>query len=244
VDTMTFTAQGRHIREIAEKLGGGPVQAIVNTHYHMDHTHGNPAFPAGSRIVSTDRTLAYLHVLDAGYWKGSAGATLPQETFDKELDLHIGGKTIRLIHPGRGHTDGDLVVLFVEDRVLHAGDLFFNDRYPSIDLEAGGSVREWADTLDRVLALDFDHVIPGHGPVSDPEGLRGFQRFMRQLAAVGEEAARDKLSLADTEREARLDADQGYQETRIPFVVHLDRDSVIRRAWEEATGHYERVKLP
>jgi glyoxylase-like metal-dependent hydrolase (beta-lactamase superfamily II) len=54
VDTMTFRTQGARILELAEQLGGGPVQAIVNTHYHMDHTHGNPAFPAGTRVISTD----------------------------------------------------------------------------------------------------------------------------------------------------------------------------------------------
>ncbi|HXK21199.1 MAG TPA: MBL fold metallo-hydrolase, partial [Myxococcota bacterium] len=156
VDTMTFRMQGREVREKAEELGGGATRAIINTHYHLDHTHGNPAFAAGLQILSTDKTLAYLHALDADYWKGDAAGTLPNDTFTDQRELQIGGKTIRLLHPGRGHTGGDLVVLFVEDRVLHTGDLFFNGRYPNIDLEAGGSVKEWADTLDRVLALDFD----------------------------------------------------------------------------------------
>ena len=81
VDTMTFRAQGARILELAEQLSGGPVQGIVNTHYHMDHTHGNPAFPPGTRVVATDRTLAYLKKLDANYWKGDAAGTLPNETF-------------------------------------------------------------------------------------------------------------------------------------------------------------------
>ena len=93
---------------------------------------------------------------------GDAAAHLPDQTFDEEL--RIGGKTIRAIHLGRGHTDGDLVVLFVEDRVLHAGDLFFKARYPNIDLEAGGSIRAWTATLDRVLELDFDRVIRATDP--------------------------------------------------------------------------------
>ena len=68
VDTMSFALQGRQIRDRAEQLGGGPVTAIINTHYHLDHTHGNPAFPAGITVVSTARTLAYLRTLDASYW--------------------------------------------------------------------------------------------------------------------------------------------------------------------------------
>ncbi|HEX5068483.1 MAG TPA: MBL fold metallo-hydrolase [Myxococcota bacterium] len=243
VDTMTFRMQGREVREKAEQLGGGATRAVINTHYHLDHTHGNPAFAAGLPIVSTEKTLAYLKALDADYWKGDAAGTLPNETFAEDHALNIGGKTIRMIHPGRGHTDGDLVVLFVEDRVLHTGDLFFNGRYPNIDLEAGGSVKEWADTLDRVLALDFDQVIPGHGPVTDRAGLVAFQNFMRELAAVGDEAKRSGASLEQTEAQAKLSADEGYEVMAIPFVMRLDRNFVVKRAWQEATGNFTPVQL-
>jgi glyoxylase-like metal-dependent hydrolase (beta-lactamase superfamily II) len=244
VDTMTFRFQGARILELAERIGGGPVQAVVNTHYHRDHTHGNPAFPAGTTVVATDRTLAYLKQVDGGYWEGEAAGTLPNQTFQNEHEMRVADKTVRLIHPGRGHTDGDLVVLFVEDKVLHTGDLFFNGRYPNIDLEAGGSVREWVSTIDRVLELDFDRVIPGHGPVTDREGLRKFQTFLRQLADAGEKAAREGWSLDQTERDAAIDADAGYQVIWIPFVAKLDRAFVVRRAWEEATGKFERIALP
>ncbi len=244
VDTMTFRTQGAQIRELAEELGGGPVQAIINTHYHLDHTHGNPAFPSGIRVVATERTRAYLDAVDADYWSGAAAGTLPNETFANQHEITIADKTLRLVHPGRGHTDGDLVVLFVEDRVLHTGDLFFNGRYPNIDLEAGGSVREWVATIDRVLELDFDRVIPGHGPVTDREGLRQFQTFMRQLANAGDEALRKGWSLEQTRTEATLDADEGYEVMAIPFVMRLDRDFVLKRAWEEVSGNFERISLP
>jgi glyoxylase-like metal-dependent hydrolase (beta-lactamase superfamily II) len=244
VDTMTFRSQGVRIRELAEKLGGGPVQVLVNTHYHLDHTHGNPAFPAGMRVVATGRTLDYLLALDADYWEGDAEGTLPNEVFQNEYELRVGDKTLRLLHPGRGHTDGDLVVLFVEDRVLHTGDLFFNGQYPNIDLEAGGSVAAWVATIDRVLELDFDRVIPGHGPVTDREGLRAFQSFVRQLAVAGGKAAREGWTLEQMQQQAALDADDGYEDVVIPFVMRLDREFVLRRTWEEATGNFERVELP
>ncbi len=240
VDTMAFRQQGRRILELAEDLTGGPVQAIVNTHYHWDHVRGNPAFAVGSRFIATERTLEYLRALDADYFSGAAEGTLPNETFVDEQVLRLGDKTLRLLHPGRGHTDGDLVVLFVEDRVLHTGDLFFNGRYPNIDLEAGGSVQAWVATIDRILELDFDRVIPGHGPVTDRAGLRAFQDFMRQLALVGVAAEREGRSLAETQASAALDLDAGYESVHIPFVVRLDRDFVIRRAWEETHGAFTR----
>jgi glyoxylase-like metal-dependent hydrolase (beta-lactamase superfamily II) len=244
VDTMTFRSQGEELLGFAEELGRGPIQAIVNTHYHLDHTHGNPAFPAGTRVVSTARTFDYLKHFDWEFWEGKAAATLPNETFSDFHEMKIGNKTIQLHYLGRGHTGGDLVVLFVEDRVLHAGDLFFNARYPNIDLEAGGSVREWDATLDRVLALDFDQVIPGHGPATDRNGVLGFQLFIRELAALGAAAAEKGWTVEQAQASSALKSDAGYEEMSIPFVMKLDRDFVIRRAWEEATGAVTPTEVP
>jgi glyoxylase-like metal-dependent hydrolase (beta-lactamase superfamily II) len=209
---------------------------VINTHYHGDHTHGNPGFLPGTQVLSTTRTLEHLQALDAAYWTGDATQFLPNHTFGKDLEIRLGSKTLHLLHPGRGHTDGDLVVLFVEDAALHSGDLFVNRTYPSIDLKAGGTVREWADTLDAALALPFSRVIPGHGALSDRAGVEQFQRFMRQLAAVGADAKQRGLSLTETQREAKLTEDAGYATTEIPMLVSLNRNSVIRSAWEEANG--------
>ena len=161
---------------------------------------------------------------------------MPDVTFDDEQVLEIGGKTIRLLHLGRGHTDGDLVVLFEDDRVLHTGDLFFNRRFPNIDLEAGGSIPDWIATLDRMVALDFDRVIPGHGSLSDRAGILGFRAFLRELWSIGRDAAREGLSLEETLEVAELGTAADYRAIYVPFVVNLDRDFVVRRAWEQATG--------
>ena len=238
VDTMTFRAQGARIRELAERLAGGPVQAVINTHYHLDHSHGNPGFPSGTHVVATQRTLEYMLDFDAGYWSGDNAGTLPNDTFEAERELRIGGKTIRTLHLGRGHTGGDLVVLFVEDRILHLGDLLFNGRYPNIDLEAGGSVEAWIGTLDRALELDFDRVIPGHGPVTDRGGIERFQRFLREVWEIARQAAGEGLSLERTQELARktLTSDAGFESRGILGFFRIDRDFVVRRAYEEATG--------
>ena len=129
-------------------------------------------------------------------------------------------------------------MLFVEDRVLHTGDLFFNHRYPNIDLEAGGSIEQWIGTLDRVLALDgYDRVIPGHGAVTDREGIRQFQSFLRELWEQTTAAARERARVStETLRSVSLTQDAGYEAIGVPFVLRLDRDFVVTRAWEEATG--------
>jgi glyoxylase-like metal-dependent hydrolase (beta-lactamase superfamily II) len=148
---------------------------------------------------------------------------------DHVIPRSLGGKTVRASYLGRGHTSGDLVVLFVEDRVLHLGDLLFNHRYPRIDLEAGGSIEQWIGTLDRVLAMEgYDRVIPGHGAVTDREGVRQFQSFLREVWEQVSAAVRENRSLDETLRSVQLTQDAGYEAIAVPLVlrsIDLRRDA-------------------
>ena len=193
--------------------------------------------------MATERTRAYLELFDPGFWEGSTAGSAPNDLFEDSHELRIGDKTIRSYYLGRGHTGGDLVVLFVEDRVLHTGDLFFNRLYPNIDLEAGGSVQQWAETLDRVLALNFEKVIPGHGPVTDRAGLLEFQRFIAELAEFASKSVAAGKSLEETLAAAALEHDGHFEEMRFLYFFSFDRDFVIRRAWEEASGAVQAVDL-
>ena len=241
VDTMTFPLQGARIRGLARELTGRDVVLIINTHYHLDHTHGNPAFAPGTRVLSTERTRSHLEALDADFWQGEAASLLPNETFTDRQRLSVGGKTLELVHPGRGHTDGDLVVVFLDEGVIHTGDLLFNGHYPNIDLEAGGTVEAWPATLDAVLELPFERVIPGHGPTTGREGIRQFQQFLTQLWEIGESAAQRGDSVEDVMASSELTADAGYEPIRFVVPLGLDRRFVLRRAWEEATGSFVRL---
>ena len=239
VDSMTFVMQGKLIRDKVRELTGSEPVMIINTHYHLDHTHGNPGFDPDTRVVSTQRTLSHLTVLDADLWQGDAAKLMPNEPFNDSLQLSIGGKTLTLSHPGRGHTDGDLVVLIEDENTMVMGDLFFNNYYPNIDLEAGGSVQQWSTTLDTVLESSFERVIPGHGATTDRLGIRNYQRFVGQLGQIGIAAVADQSSLEDTLNTTRLTADEGYQSIRFAGIsLGLNRKFVVTRAWQEATGNF------
>lgn len=241
VDTMTVPLQGSRIRTLARELTGMDPVLIINTHYHLDHTHGNPGFEPGTLVISTERTLSHLQTLDADFWTGDAARLLPNETFADRQRLQVGGKTLHLVHLGRGHTDGDLVVLFADEQVIHTGDLLFNGHYPNIDLEAGGTIEAWPATLDAVAALPFDRVIPGHGPTTDRAGIAQFQTFLRQLWEIGQAAAASGATKEETQASAALTADDGYEPIRFFSVsLGLDRPFVLGRAWEEATGNFTR----
>lgn len=151
VDTMTFERQGEAILARIRELSDRPIAAILNTHYHLDHTHGNPAFPPGTKVVSTAETLRHLQELDA----------------------------------------------------------------------------------EQMLPLEFDRVIPGHGPVSDRAGWRAFQGFMTSLWTQTEEVVGRGGSLDDALRTVDLER---FALRPLWFTPNFSRDFVVRRAYEEAAA--------
>jgi glyoxylase-like metal-dependent hydrolase (beta-lactamase superfamily II) len=239
VDTMTLVSQGSAIMAKARELTGEPVWMVINSHYHLDHTHGNPAFPRGTRVISTERTLYHLEETDAAHFADTP-QLLPSETFKDEMRISIGDKNLTLLHPGPAHTDGDLVVLFEEEGVIHMGDLFFNKHYPRIDLEAGGSAQAWPAAIDRVFdTLVFDRVIPGHGALAGHTELRQFQKFIQQVADIGIEARASGLSLEETIKSDSLTEDAGYDPIVMLIPVGLNRESVLESTWKEAHEDFE-----
>ena len=228
--------QGRIIQQKAEQLTGQAASVLINTHYHLDHTQGNPGFSNNLRIISTDKTLAHLTNIDGDDWQGDKAEYLPNETFDKQLTLRLGDKTLDLIHPGRGHTDGDLVVYIRQLKTAVMGDLFFNRHYPNIDLEAGGSVQRWPLAIDKVLGLGVTTVIPGHGATSNELGLKQFRRFMAQLGTIARQASAQDWSLERMLATDQLDTDTGFKELAFAGIpLGLDREFVLKRAWEESS---------
>jgi len=94
--------------------------------------------------------------------------------------VFLGGKQVRAISVGRGHTNGDAVIYFPALRVLHTGDLMAGAS-PLIDYNGGGSVVEWTKTLDNALKLDFDTVIPGHGAITNKAGLTTYRNNVEKM---------------------------------------------------------------
>ena len=182
VDTK-FMSPGRALPAIIRSITPKPVRVIINTHYHSDHTHGNPHYPPGTDVIAQRRTRAHLLQLDKDFWESEpAWSLMPADLVDDERTLSFGDEEVRIVHPGRGHTDGDVVVYFPKRRILHTGDLFLHAQYPFIDLRGGGSGREWPATLDTVLAIgDVDRYIPGHGPLSTRADVLRFQGYLRSL---------------------------------------------------------------
>lgn len=159
------------IMEQLKKITDKPIKYVVNTHHHPDHTGGNVKMQALNAVIVA--SVQARENMVEGQMPGQ-----PNIAVDGHAVIAIGGKTIELYHFGRAHTNGDVVVLFPAERTLAAGDIFtLGDATPQlIDYSGGGSAKEWPRTLESVLQLDFDTVVPGHGDVTNKQELANFRQ--------------------------------------------------------------------
>jgi len=159
-----------------------PVEFVLNTHYHGDHTGGNePLGKSGAHIVAHDNVRARLAKAEAE----TPAAALPVITFSDTTTFHWNGQEIYIFHPENAHTDGDAIVYFRKLNVVHMGDAMFSGRYPYIDIDAGGSLEGYIASLESVVAMVNDNVtvIPGHGPLSTKADIERSIAMLKDVRA-------------------------------------------------------------
>ena len=180
-----FAPLAEKIRNALKELDEGPLEFLLNTHFHGDHTGGNAVFGNEAHIVAHTNVRKRLQIEDAPQ------EALPVVTFEDSLSIHFNGEEIRVIHFPNSHTDGDSVIFFTESNVVHMGDLFFSGRFPYVDLSSGGDVEGLIKHIEKLLTeLPPDvKLIPGHGPLSNLDDLKTYH----QTLVATTEVVRDQI---------------------------------------------------
>lgn len=233
VDTVATERRARLLREEVLRRAGAPPRALVNTHFHGDHTFGNHLFPEAvvfaheqARTMMSTAGLALTGLWPDVCW-GELEVTLPDVTYRDALTLHTGGIRAELLHLGpAAHTTGDTAVWLPEQRVLFAGDLLMSGVAPFCLM---GSVSGSLAAMEGLRALGAETVVPGHGPVGGPELIESNAAYFRWLA----EQAR--LGVAAGLTPLRLARELGDG----PFSALLDAERLVpnlHRAYAELAG--------
>ncbi|WP_371378212.1 MBL fold metallo-hydrolase [Thalassotalea aquiviva] len=186
-----FAPLATKIENAMQAIKSVPLKYIVNTHYHGDHTGSNAHFGKHAPIFAHKNVRTRVKNDN----KQSEQA-LPVVTYDDGVTIYLGNEEIQIMHLPKSHTDGDSVVYFKQSNVLHMGDLFFQGRFPFIDLKGGGTVKGYLDSIKRISKRFPNDVkiIPGHGDLSDMQGVQKVIEMIEYSIAVVEQGRKDGKS--------------------------------------------------
>ena len=218
------------------------IDTLVNTHANGDHCYGNQLL-GGARIVASERTAGemaelppaamaalveqapqmgelgafFLHCFGAFDFAGIELA-LPEQTFVGELTLRVGDRRLELIEVGPAHTRGDTLVHAPVERILFSGDILFSHAHP---IAWAGPVSNWIAACDRILAMDLEVIVPGHGPLAGPDEVRELKAYFEYLYSEARARHAAGMTALQAARSISLErwADWGEAER---LVVNID----------------------
>lgn len=209
----------------ATGLGAEDIGTLVNTHANGDHTHGNGlcthakiiASKASAREMETVSAETLKGLVEAAPDMGETGAyftsifdmfdfgdvaeRMPTRTFTGEMAVQVGDKRVELIEVGPAHTAGDVLVHVPGDRIVYTGDILFIDGTP---IMWAGPVSNWIAACDRILAMDVEAIVPGHGPITDKAGVRKVQDYLRYIDGEARKRFNAGLSARDAAHDIAL----------------------------------------
>jgi len=220
------------------------IDTLVNTHANGDHCYGNQLV-AGARIVASEQTAAEMSDLPPAAMAalveqapnmGQLGAfflecfgafdfrgielMLPQQTFSGELSVAVGDRELQLIEVGPAHTRGDTLVHAPRERILFSGDILFSGAHPIAWI---GPVSNWIAACERILAMDLELIVPGHGPLATPAAVRELKAHLEYLYEQARTCREAGMTALEAARSISLDrwADWGEPERMVVNIANI-----------------------
>ena len=225
------------ILETIKSISKKEVSFIINTHFHYDHVDGNKVFgKKGIPIVSHEnvrkrlkrKTKLYGHpqhnynMVQDKY----PDYALPSTVYNSTMKIYIDDEEIQLSNFGPGHTDGDTIVFFKKNNVIHAGDSFVTYGYPFVDLNDGGSFKGFINILSQIIAISNGQtkIIPGHGPVCDINDVITLKNILQEHYEITEKGFIEGLSVEQIMVEIKSELNGPGNITKEDFIKNIIYD--------------------
>jgi cyclase len=200
-----FAPLTEKIKKVISKITDQPVKFVINTHWHSDHTGGNENLgEIGAIIVSHDNTRKRLSTEQfIDFFNRTVPPLsekgLPIITFSDNMTVYQNGDEIKIIHLDNGHTDGDSIVYFTKNNVIHVGDDFNDKSYPFIDLSSEGSIDGLISSLQTISSSinDETKVVSGHSEISNKTKVDGFTSMLKDMRKKVSQLMEDGKSLEE-----------------------------------------------
>jgi cyclase len=194
VDSQFPAPAAAFLNGIREKNGSLPVDFLINTHHHGDHSGGNISFKGSvKKVVSHEKAAEHMKN-PPGQQPPAAEQVFPDTTFSEKWSADAGDEKMSAKHYGRAHTSGDIVVTFERANVAHMGDLMFNQRHPVVDRAAGAILRNWMKVLDATpkdhdndTIYIFGHANTGLPLTGSAKDLANFRDYLGGVLAFVEQ---------------------------------------------------------
>lgn len=182
------------IRATLKTLSPAELTTLINTHMHGDHVGGNAALAANANIIAHANVKTRL-TADNNFDR----AGLPKTTISEKTTINHHGVEMVLEPMPASHTDGDLLIWFPKQNIVHMGDLMFQGRFPFVDTNNGGNVQQYIENTRYVISQidNQTQVIPGHGELTNKAGLQKELAMLEQTLAVVAAAKQQGMTEAD-----------------------------------------------
>jgi cyclase len=219
-----FPEQSEHLIGALKKTSEQPIQYLINTHHHGDHSGGNIAFKGKVKNVVAHANSAQNQRAVAEKQNSVDKNLFPDLTFTDKWKQKLGKESIRMYYFGAGHTNGDSIVHFEDANIAHMGDLLFNGRYPFVDASAGASMVSWVSVLDKTLkTFDKDtKFVFGHA--FDPEKITGGKEEIKLFKDYIEKT----LTFVSREIKAGKSKEELLKATSVPGVTYMQGTGLER----------------